>query len=173
MAHQTVAITSTEGKELLRSMVKESDANEVLTRLTYAKDSTGRLLTIGYAPLNTPDNYLALKRGINPQRAYICESATEALSLLSLQQNEGDSTPAYYIVIDRLENKEVIEAVLNQFGREETFLTVNNEESGETCRRENPAIRQMIPILEKWSEDLENGKSLALIPPAADFISNF
>ena len=89
-----------------------------------------------------------------PRMAFICESAIDAVSLLLLRKEAGDTEPSVYISIGGVSNQKAIDRVKR---RMPTVIAVDNDAAGERCRGLNRDVFSLIPSCKDWNEDLLNG----------------
>ena len=89
-----------------------------------------------------------------PRIAFICEAAIDAVSLMLLRKEAGDTEPSVYISIGGVSNQKAIERVKR---RMPTVIAVDNDAAGERCREMNRDVFSLIPSCKDWNEDLLNG----------------
>lgn len=101
---------------------------------------------IGYWYFNNPDAKCYMK-------AFICESAIDAISLCLLHPDNG-----FYFSIAGVGNQQRIDAI-KELGLQ-TILAVDNDESGQKARDRNRDIKHLIPDVgfKDWNEQLRKGK---------------
>lgn len=85
------------------------------------------------------------------RKAYICEAAIDAISLLLIHGRSGNQEDAAYISIGGVCNQQAIDRVKKRIT---TILAVDNDDAGELCRKRNPGLRSIIPRHKDWNEDL-------------------
>lgn len=86
-----------------------------------------------------------------PEKAYVCESAIDALSLSVLLPQERVSS--VFCSIGGVANQATIDRIK---GFMPVVIAVDNDEAGERCRRNNPESPTIIPLEKDWNEDLLN-----------------
>lgn len=89
-----------------------------------------------------------------PQMAYICESAIDAVSLLLLRKQAGDTDPSVFISIGGVCNQKAIDRVKAGI---RTVIAVDNDAAGENCRNNNRDLFSLTPVFKDWNEDLLHG----------------
>lgn len=89
-----------------------------------------------------------------PKMAFICESAIDAVSLLLLRKEAGDTEPSVFISIGGVCNQKAIDRIKQ---RMPAVIAVDNDAAGEQCRCRNSDIFSLIPSGKDWNEDLLNG----------------
>lgn len=96
------------------------------------------------------------------QKAYICESAIDAISLFQLLKE-----PSTYISIagSATRNK-IIDKIKNDF--DEVILAVDNDPAGNKVANAYPNFKRVIPMNKDWNEDLNLG-----VQGASPFPSDF
>ena len=83
-------------------------------------------------------------------KAYICESAIDAISLYLLHRRHGEDTRAHYCSIAGVANQKTIERIRRH---SRAILAVDNDEAGGRCREQNKDIPYIIPHAKDWNED--------------------
>ena len=103
---------------------------------------------------SSPDRfwYLTTSAG-KAEKAYICEAAIDAISLLLIHKRSGGQEAAAYISIGGVCNQKAIDRIKSRIT---TILAVDNDEAGELCRKRNPDLKSIIPVHKDWNEDLLN-----------------
>lgn len=95
-----------------------------------------------------------------PERAYICESSIDAISLyLILTMLPGTNANAgLYCSIGGVMNQKRIDAISAGMSKAgcKTFLSVDNDDAGAKCRERNPDLKVLIPTYKDWNEELIN-----------------
>lgn len=89
-----------------------------------------------------------------PKMAFICEAAIDAVSLLLLRREAGDTDPSVFISIGGVCNQKAIDRIKR---RMPAVIAVDNDAAGEQCRCRNRDIFSLIPSGKDWNEDLLNG----------------
>lgn len=89
-----------------------------------------------------------------PKVAFICEAAIDAISLLLLRREAGDTDPSVFISIGGACNQKAIDRIKR---RMPAVIAVDNDAAGEQCRCRNSDIFSLIPSGKDWNEDLLNG----------------
>jgi hypothetical protein len=97
------------------------------------------------------DGYWAFQSGDDPETAYICEAAIDAISLYELHRINGINQDALYISIGGVMKQPAIDRIKNQMI---AVLAVDNDTAGEECRQRNTDIEFIVPIHKDWNEDL-------------------
>lgn len=83
-------------------------------------------------------------------RAYICESAIDAMSLYLLHRSRGEDTRAHYCSIAGVANQKTIERIKRH---SHAILAVDRDEAGERCRSQNKDIPHAVPKNKDWNDD--------------------
>ena len=87
-----------------------------------------------------------------PEKAYICESAIDAVSLYLLHLQNGFSDGAgAYCSIAGVANQKSIERISAWLP---SVLAVDNDVAGQECRHRNSNMPALIPQKKDWNEDL-------------------
>lgn len=86
------------------------------------------------------------------QRAFICESAIDAVSLMVLHMRKGYGEPSAYVSIGGVRNQQTINRI---HASVPVILAVDNDPAGQACRDRNPSLESLIPVLKDWNEDLQ------------------
>lgn len=89
-----------------------------------------------------------------PKTAFICEAAIDAVSLMLLRKEAGDTDPSVFISIGGVSNQAAIDRIKK---RMPAVIAVDNDAAGEQCRRRNSDIFSLIPSGKDWNDDLLNG----------------
>lgn len=87
----------------------------------------------------------------SPKKAYICESAIDALSLSILFPHER--AESVFCSIGGVANQATIDRIRTILP---VVIAVDNDEAGERCRRCNTGVPSIIPVAKDWNEDLLN-----------------
>lgn len=100
----------------------------------------------------TPDSFWAFVPASPPERAFICESAIDAVSLYLIHsQSRVEKTSCAYCGIAGVSNQKAIERIQNWLP---AVLAVDNDPAGEQCRLRNGHLPAIIPQGKDWNEDL-------------------
>lgn len=100
----------------------------------------------------SPDRFWYITSGTEkPQRAFICESAIDAVSLLLLRSRAGDTEPSVFISIGGVCNQKAINRVKAGI---RAVIAVDNDAAGERCRSNNRDLFALTPVNKDWNEDL-------------------
>lgn len=83
-------------------------------------------------------------------RAYICESAVDAISLYLLHREQGRDTRSHYCSIAGAANQQAIERIKQNYY---AILAVNKGPTGDRCREQNRDIPHNLPKAKSWNED--------------------
>lgn len=83
-------------------------------------------------------------------RAYICESAIDAISLYLLQRSHGEDTRAHYCSIAGVANQQTIDRIKRH---SHAILAVDRDEAGDRCRAQNKDIPHAVPKNKDWNDD--------------------
>lgn len=83
-------------------------------------------------------------------RAYICESAIDAVSLYLLHRTRGEDTQAHYCSIAGVANQKTIDRIKRH---SRAVLAVDRDEAGERCRAQNKDIPHAVPKNKDWNDD--------------------
>ena len=89
-----------------------------------------------------------------PEMAFICEAAIDAVSLLLLRREAGDTDPSVFISIGGVCSQKAIDRIKR---RMPAVIAVDNDAAGEQCRYRNSDVFSLIPSGKDWNEDLLNG----------------
>lgn len=85
-------------------------------------------------------------------KAFICESAIDAMSLYLLHPDDG-----YYFSIAGVGNQQRIDAI-KTLGLQ-TITAFDNDEAGQEGRNRNNDLKHIIPSCKDWNEQLQKGKT--------------
>ena len=100
----------------------------------------------------TPDSFWTFIPGKTAEKAYICESAIDAVSLYLIHVHGGtDKADNAYCGIAGVANQQTIERIRRWLP---SVLAVDNDAAGEQCRARNKEIPVLIPHGKDWNEDL-------------------
>ena len=102
------------------------------------------------------DGFWGFQTGENPEVAYICEAAIDAISLYELHRLDGKTAPGIYVSIGGVTKQPAIDRLKNHI---KVILAVDNDEAGSTCRKRNANLNSIIPIHKDWNEDLLQRKA--------------
>ena len=86
-----------------------------------------------------------------PKTAYVCEAAIDAVSLMLIHQAQGMNDPAVYVSIGGVANQRTIDRISKRIP---VVLAVDNDPSGDSCRKRNPGLPVLIPSNKDWNDDL-------------------
>ena len=89
-----------------------------------------------------------------PQKAFICESAIDAVSLLLLHMKMKKSLPFAYVSIGGVYNQKAIDRIKRRIP---SIIAVDHDKAGDACRQRNRELPFLIPASKDWNEDLQNG----------------
>ena len=123
----------------------EQDYCEIRGTLTYTDKPFH-----GCRKLKT-DRFWYYTDSANPQIAYICEAAIDAVSLYCLYSGSGCEVPAVFVSIGGVSNQQSINRIKKRFP---AVLAVDNDEAGHACRNRNLDIPAVFPAFKDWNEDL-------------------
>ena len=98
-----------------------------------------------------PDKFWYFLPNDNPNVAYICEAAIDAVSLYLIHACKGHHSSSVYISIGGVSNQQTI---LRVSKRIRTIVAVDNDPAGNLCRLKNPDLDFIIPVHKDWNEDL-------------------
>lgn len=100
-----------------------------------------------------PDRFWYLLLGnMSPDRAFICESAIDAVSLMVIQSRSGYCCEsAVYISIGGVANQQTIDRIKSHIP---STLAVDNDPAGQACRDRNPDMTALIPERKDWNDVL-------------------
>ena len=94
----------------------------------------------------------------NPDRAYVCEGAIDAISLYLRRSTDAAerAEDALYCGIGGVANQQRIDAIKAGMaaGGCPTIIAVDNDAAGEACRQRNRDCHAIVPELKDWNEDL-------------------
>lgn len=93
------------------------------------------------------DSYWSFKTG-DVSRAYICESAIDAISLYEIIKKEG----TYISVCGSANRIKLINSISEEFS--EVYLAVDNDFAGNKAASMLPKLNRLIPVHKDWNEDL-------------------
>ena len=99
---------------------------------------------------NQPDRYWDIIVG-KPEKAYVCESAIDAISLYLLLKGEGKEKNAKYVSLGGVANQQTIYRIKREMP---VIIAVDNDEAGQRCRDRNWDCKYIIPVHKDWNEDL-------------------
>ena len=104
----------------------------------------------------TPDCFWSFVPDGNAEKAYICESAIDAVSLYLIHSQAGmEKCNSAYCGIAGVANQRTIERIQHWLP---SVLAVDNDDAGEQCRQRNREIPALIPHGKDWNEDLMANK---------------
>jgi hypothetical protein len=100
--------------------------------------------------------YIFEEEHTKPHRAFICESAIDAISLLLLYKRTKNSVPSVYVSIGGVYNQRAIDRIKRRIP---SVIAVDHDKAGELCRHRNKELPFLIPVHKDWNEDLQCGNS--------------
>ena len=93
------------------------------------------------------------------QKAYICESAIDAISLYQLLKEQA----TYISIAGSVTRNKIIDKIIKNY--DEVILAVDNDSAGNKVAAGYPDLKRIIPMNKDWNEDLNfGGKGSPLIP---------
>lgn len=99
----------------------------------------------------SPDCFWCFIPEGEPERAYICEGAIDAVSLYLLQLSDGRPINNAYCGIAGVANQQTIEKIKRW---RPAVIAVDNDAAGKQCRTRNADLPAVIPKNKDWNEDL-------------------
>ena len=100
-----------------------------------------------------PDCYWSVENTAKPiEKAYICEGAIDAISLLLLFFKAGVRERTAYVAIGGVKNQQAIDKIRESVRN--TILAVDNDAAGQECRDLNSNLDFILPTHKDWNEDL-------------------
>ena len=99
-----------------------------------------------------PDRFWYLLTDPNPETAYVCEAAIDAVSLMLIHRVQGITDPAVYVSIGGVANQQAIDRLKKK--KLTVILAVDNDPAGNECRQRNPDHTALIPCNKDWNDDL-------------------
>ena len=99
-----------------------------------------------------PDRFWSFSTGASPQKAFICESAIDAVSLYLVRLPESYIDSAVYISLAGVSNQQTIDRIRTMYPT--AVLAVDNDRAGAACRERNPDLPFVLPRNKDWNEDL-------------------
>ena len=104
----------------------------------------------------TPDCFWSFVPDGTAEKAYICESSIDAVSLYLIHSRAGtENCNSAYCGIAGVANQRTIERIQHWLP---SVLAVDNDDAGEQCRQRNRGIPVLIPRCKDWNEDLMANK---------------
>lgn len=97
------------------------------------------------------DRFWYVMTDSKPKTAYVCEAAIDAVSLMLIHQAQGMNDPAVYVSIGGVANQRTIDRISKRIP---VVLAVDNDPSGDSCRKRNPGLPILIPSNKDWNDDL-------------------
>ncbi len=88
-----------------------------------------------------------------PLRAFITESAIDAISLWLLQKDSMDTAGSVYASIGGAANYSTIERISRNI---DSIIATDNDSAGDMCRTRFHKLESITPIRKDWNEDLLN-----------------
>jgi len=107
------------------------------------------------------DGFWRFETGQNPEIAFVCEAAIDAISLYELHKTNAANNNAAYVSIGGVSKQETINRLKENY---KIILAVDNDEAGSACRARNPELNCIIPTLKDWNEDLLHRISAPYFP---------
>jgi len=114
----------------------------------------GTLTQIRYKSVvsgSDPDGYWSCGATDNPETAYVCESAIDAVSLAELQYDPH----ARYCSIAGVKPN-AVRRIIRDFPTSKVILAVDNDEAGSNLCDQFPDLSRQSPNLKDWNDDLRN-----------------
>ena len=108
-----------------------------------------------------PDRFWYLQEKPNPETAFVCEAAIDAISLMLLRKAGGANESAVYVSIGGVANQKAIDRLKKGIY---VVLAVDNDAAGEACRKRNPDLSSIIPEWKDWNETLQKAGGRSAIP---------
>lgn len=87
-----------------------------------------------------------------PEKAYVCEAAIDAVSLMLIHRNQGQIAPSAYVSIGGVANQQAIDRLKRKIS---VVLAVDNDPAGDECRKRNLDLPVLIPTEKDWNDDLK------------------
>lgn len=132
--------------------------------ICFYDDNTGHYECIGIGSKRfkqVSDGIYYWSFGNIKQKAYICESAIDAISLYQLLKEQA----TYISIAGSATRNKIIEKIMKSY--EEVILAVDNDEAGNKVAAAYPGLKRIIPQNKDWNEDLLWGSRGS--PFASDF----
>lgn len=101
------------------------------------------------------DGFWWFRSGKDPQVAYICEAAIDAISLYLLHMKHNHRDAAYYISIGGVAKQPAIDRIKRNT---KAILAVDNDRAGQECRDRNSDLDSIIPVGKDWNDDLRDDR---------------
>lgn len=98
------------------------------------------------------DRFWYLLTDSKPEKAYVCEAAIDAVSLMLIHKAQGIKDPAVYVSIGGVANQQAIDRLKRK--KLTVVLAVDNDLAGNECRKRNPDLTVLIPCNKDWNDDL-------------------
>ena len=86
----------------------------------------------------------------DPELAYVCEAAIDAVSLYCLHQLQARPPNALYCSIAGVKNQQRIDRIKASLP---TVIAVDNDQAGQRCREANADCAAVVPERKDWNED--------------------
>ena len=99
------------------------------------------------------DRFWYLLTDPNPETAYVCEAAIDAVSLMQIHKAQGKTDPAVYVSIGGVANQQAIDRLKSK--KLAVVLAVDNDSAGDECRQRNPDLTALVPGSKDWNDDLQ------------------
>ena len=100
------------------------------------------------------DGFWWFRSGKDPQVAYVCEAAIDAVSLYLIHMKHNHKDAAYYISIGGVAKQPAIDRIKRNT---KAILSVDNDQAGQECRDRNSDLDFIIPVGKDWNDDLRDG----------------
>ena len=105
-----------------------------------------------------PEDYWSFQAdpSSDPDVAFVCEGAIDAISLYQLHQVNPPATNAMYCSIGGVANQQRIDKIKADMEEIEgkTIIAVDNDNAGAKCRERNQDCAAIIPTYKDWNEDV-------------------
>ena len=85
---------------------------------------------------------------------YLCQNVIDALSLYILKSGRSKAESSVFVSLGTIDCQKAIDRIAAQ---KNVFLALNNSPEGDSCRKRNPNIAEIRPILKTWHDDLIQG----------------
>lgn len=90
-----------------------------------------------------------------PETAYICESAIDAVSLYLIYKHKGIDEPAAFISIGGVANQRAIDRAATEY--KNVVIATDNDDAGNECRKRNNKLKTIVPVNKDWNDDWQKG----------------
>ena len=98
-----------------------------------------------------PDRCWCFIPANEPEQAFVCESAIDAVSLYLLHLKSGETGGNAYCGIAGVANQQAIDRIRCRFS---VVIAVDNDAAGQQCRWRNRDLPSVVPQAKDWNEDL-------------------